>query len=904
MATTIYLSSTYEDLKEYRQAVFDALRKSQYTVKAMEDYVATDQRPVDKCLKDVEQADIYVGLFAFRYGYIPPASHNNPDNLSITELELRHAERLKKPCLTFLADHKTPGIPQQFVDSFTGDGESGQQIKRLREYLGQERTRSLFSGPYQLASLVQAAVASHLADNDKPASSTVSEPATSLPVTWDIKKKGSPYPGLMNFTPEYAPVFFGRDLEVREILDRMHLPEGRFILVSGDSGVGKSSVIAAGVLQVIEKRGLPGGEHCEILHMLPGRAQQPWASLMMAGLGAMVTRAGLTLDDVLEELPRDPKTLTGHLNTIIKKGSNPHALLLFLDQMEELFTFQEITQSNQFLTALYHAAQEGVLWIVATIRSDHLHYCHRHDAMVKVLGSRGHYPLRRVDRVMMHEMIVKPAQCAGLSISERLARRLIDDTEEDAANLPLLAFVLQKLFEDKKDHELSESVYKDIGGVGGAIRAHVKTIEGKIQNIDEVLPRIFQTLVNLKKVREEGGVPTRNRPLVTGFEPHLRKALGVLVAGRLLRTEGEGEAATVSISHEKLFEVWPALQDYVKRHEKLLVDRTILESRARKWQEIGKPWFSGLVSGREYKELRRAGIAATPLIDEYLSTSRWARWLLNGVIGVVVVMILGTTWLWQKGYSVEQAMLKVESFFVSIHLSPEMQTVAGGTFQQGDIHGRGGPEEQPVHEVKVKPFAIGKFEVTFEEYDRFAIAAGRPLPPDQGWGRGRRPVINVSWHDAKKYADWLSRQMGRRFRLPTESEWEYAARSEGKEDIWAGTSDEQQLKNYAVYGANPQRRTAPVGQEEGRKPNALGLYDMSGNVWEWVEDCQHGNYDEAPTDGTAWLEGGGRDCGEPVLRGGSWFYYPGYLRASSRTWTYAGSGNNGIGFRLAQDLAQ
>jgi Domain of unknown function (DUF4062) len=97
--TTIYLSSTYEDLKDYRIAVFEALRKAGYQVLAMEDYVAADKRPVDKCLADVAEADIYIGLFAYRYGYVPPPEHGNPNGLSITELEFRHAEKLRKPCL-------------------------------------------------------------------------------------------------------------------------------------------------------------------------------------------------------------------------------------------------------------------------------------------------------------------------------------------------------------------------------------------------------------------------------------------------------------------------------------------------------------------------------------------------------------------------------------------------------------------------------------------------------------------------------------------------------------------------------------------------------------------------------------------------------------------------------------
>jgi formylglycine-generating enzyme required for sulfatase activity len=183
--------------------------------------------------------------------------------------------------------------------------------------------------------------------------------------------------------------------------------------------------------------------------------------------------------------------------------------------------------------------------------------------------------------------------------------------------------------------------------------------------------------------------------------------------------------------------------------------------------------------------------------------------------------------------------------------------------------------------------------VTFDEYDRFALSTGKPLPYDQGWGRGRRPVINVSWEDARDFADWLSKQTGKRYRLPSEAEWEYAARSGGKDEVWAGTSDEKQLDNYAVLSKN---QAELVGS---RKPNGLGLYDMSGNVWEWIQDCWHENYNGAPKDGRTWGE---EDCGQRVIRGGSWNYVPEILRASYRPGDNAGSRNGTIGFRLAQDI--
>ncbi len=165
-------------------------------------------------------------------------------------------------------------------------------------------------------------------------------------------------------------------------------------------------------------------------------------------------------------------------------------------------------------------------------------------------------------------------------------------------------------------------------------------------------------------------------------------------------------------------------------------------------------------------------------------------------------------------------------------------------------------------------------------------------------GPWARPVINVSWHDAKAYAHWLSKQTGKPYRLPSESEWEYAARREGKDAVWAGTSEESEVKQYAVYSANSQNRTQPVG---GKKPNGLELYDMSGNVFEWVEDCVHSNYNGAPRDGSAWLEANGGNCEARVVRGGSWGDGPGHLRASLRTGSYAGNRGGSIGFRLAQD---
>ncbi len=274
-------------------------------------------------------------------------------------------------------------------------------------------------------------------------------------------------------------------------------------------------------------------------------------------------------------------------------------------------------------------------------------------------------------------------------------------------------------------------------------------------------------------------------------------------------------------------------------------------------------------------------------------------------LAIPLFLLGGITWLWQKGYNMEQVLLKIQSLVVSIHTAPQaenMVSIPRGKYQQGDVEELGEAWRNPVREVTIQPFAMGKYEVTFEEYDRFAIATNRKLPKDQGWGRGQRPVINVSWEDAKAYAAWMSGETGKRYRLPTESEWEYAARSGHKQEAWAGTSDESQLGEYAVYAGNSGKRTAEVGEDKGRKPNNFGLYDMSGNVDEWVEDCVHGNYTSAPGDGSAWLKTNGGDCLLRVFRGGSWYSEPETLRTSNRLWYSTFTHLRVLGFRLAQDL--
>jgi formylglycine-generating enzyme required for sulfatase activity len=227
---------------------------------------------------------------------------------------------------------------------------------------------------------------------------------------------------------------------------------------------------------------------------------------------------------------------------------------------------------------------------------------------------------------------------------------------------------------------------------------------------------------------------------------------------------------------------------------------------------------------------------------------------------------------------------------------PEMVEIPAGQFMMGspESDSEAGDAEKPPHLVRLeRPVLVGRCPVTFEEYDHFCRATRRQEPDDKSWGRGRRPVIDMSWNDAKAYTEWLAGESGRAYRLLSEAEWEYACRAGTTTRYWWG--DEIAPEN-ANFGGNVSR-TRQVGAYPG---SPWGLFDMHGNVWEWVEDRWHDNYDGAPSDGSAWTWTKGKES--RVLRGGSWGSDPVSLRSASRIWYSPSFRINILGFRVARTL--
>ena len=228
---------------------------------------------------------------------------------------------------------------------------------------------------------------------------------------------------------------------------------------------------------------------------------------------------------------------------------------------------------------------------------------------------------------------------------------------------------------------------------------------------------------------------------------------------------------------------------------------------------------------------------------------------------------------------------------------PQMTVVPAGRFVMGE---EGTWRSMPRHPVGfVRPFAIGTYLVTFDEWDACVADGGCGLLrlADQGWGRGRRPVINVNWNQAAAFAQWLARRTGRPYRLPSEAEWEYAARGGTSTTFWWGDDPALGLANCAGCGSPyDDRQTAPVGSF---RPNPFGLYDMAGNLTQWVADPWHADYQGAPADGSVWEPG---DPLRRTLRGGSWYNRQSYSRSAYRNGDSPQVANPKIGFRIALPL--
>ncbi len=809
--------------------------------------------------------------------------HDNPEGHSITELELRRAEALPNTrCLLFLLDEEAPW-PSKFNDAWTGEGDKGERIRLLRKDLSCEKLGSFYTGTYELASKVQAAVSQSLALKATPVDQLMEKTAG---ITWNVAEKGSPYPGLMHFTRRFAPVFFGREVEARELLDRLTMPEGRFLIVSGDSGSGKSSLVEAGVLFRLEKRNPTGNRSLRSVRMVPSAGEDPFDALLRA-LHPFTQRAGLDDYRLGRDLAAGRTESDDVLRKIFTRGLDADELLLFLDQMEELFTVPDLQQDlvSRFLSGLYNAVQKLPLQVVATIRSDLLHHCYAHEDLLSVLNGSGHYALGRAAPHNLYEMIGRPAMCAGVSVPEALARKLIELVGAEPGNLSLLAFVLQRLFEQRKEGAISEAAYEAMGGLTGAVAEHVGEVEKELarnlalsrERLEPLLTDLFEALVQV----DVEGLPIPRRVRQADLPQTLAPVLEALIKARLLVSEGEGAESTLSVAHERLFQAWPALSHWVAEHQDDLRLLHQGELDATEWyrqnHDLAYLWHTDRL-----KRLQSV-IKSLPedRVSKQLRTFAWPQ--------VRLIRFLDDP---ELDHETRDS--------IGRHLSTLGDSRPGvGVLEEGtpDIDWMAIPGGKiwltvRAGKARVAPFHMSRYLVTNAQFQAFADALDgytKPdwwnnMPPDANdgpekprWSEPNCPQETVSWYEAIAFCRWLSRRLGFEVRLPTEYEWQQAATGGDPNNVypWGHVWDASRC-NTVESGLN---RTTAVGLYP-TGASTQDVLDLSGMVWEW---CLN-KFDETRE--------------SRVLRGGSWGGNQDLARAAHRDGGLPDDRDYDVGFRV------
>jgi len=730
---------------------------------------------------------------------------------------------------------------------------------------------------------------------------------------WDGSR--SPYPGLLAFQEQDAAVYFGRGKYIQtamETLNRLQrLGGARLVLVFGASGSGKSSLVRAGVIPRLKR------EKDRWLVLDPFRPLgRPFDQLAMVLAGAF-TAFGNARDwkSIRHALnPLDDNASGAHLLDLtndlrVAAGRREATVLLVVDQLEELLGRDIDPSASLFLRSLKAVLSEpnSPFLAVATLRSDFLGAFQTHEAVQDLLYEP--LPLPQMALADFAQVIEGPAKVASIELEAGLAQAMVADTATDDA-LPLLAFTLRELWDRyNSDGRLTLEEYRDrLGGLQGSLaRAAEAIFAERTLSVDEEL-HLRKAFLSMVRIDEEGRYVRKPAPW-TELPEDVHDLLERFVQARLLVARSEGAERILEVAHEALFRSWDRLVAWLNADREFLLWRQRLRRDIDEW-ERNEHDESMLLRGPVLAEAERWLQHKKNLTDEechFIRQSAKAQLRRKTLAaGTVMLSLLSLGFVWWFTHNQLSLHMLVWLLRAPFGYTPEPQMVdvRPGSFLMGspESDGKAEASEKPQHRVVVhKPFRIGKFEVTFDEYDFFVHLTGRRLPDHNGWGRGRQPVINVTWDDAQAYAAWLRERTGRRYRLTTEAEWEYTARA-GTTTVywWRDELPATRHANCADCGNEwSNKRAAPVGAF---LENPWGLHDTAGNVGEWVQDCMHENYQGAPSAGNSAWEDANGNCLMRMLRGGSWNNGAWFARSAFRIWYVPDYQSASIGFRLAQDL--
>jgi formylglycine-generating enzyme required for sulfatase activity len=658
--------------------------------------------------------------------------------------------------------------------------------------------------------------------------------------------------------------------------------------------------------------------------MLPGaRPVEMLAECLARGFDARMA-------DVIDELARGDDRLRFWLR---ERKADDTAFLLAIDQFEELFTFAEADECRRFdrLLAAALGDPDCPLFVLSTVRADFLdRFGEDAPDLTRALNHAGkRWTLAPIGEAGLREVIDGPARLSGLDV-DAVREAMLAEARGEPGALPLVENALDWLWHRRENGRLSGRLFTDHGGLAGILsRSADDLLDGLGQQRDRALELLFR----LVKVDPEGVRHARQRigrdeavAIAGGGEAGL--AAVSRLSGQRRPDDGKqagplrlitvGDDGAVNLIHETLIRskgldvagkpqpYWPTLWKYIEKNKERAARRERLHLMAREWKD--RKGFSRLMGLAGWSSLLGfRGLAAPGSLERrYLGWSR-ARAVVEVGALVAMLAIIGESVSWAVDRGMPFSGI-IERWGYTLGLAkpplPRLVEIPAESFRMGSERDKFTKLVHPV--TFARSFSLGATEVTFREWDACVADGGCDYrPADQGWGRETRPVINVSWQDAQHYAAWLSGKLRATCRLPSEAEWEYAARAgttteyalpapDGSDDI-AGKG----LANCADCGSEwDLRQTAPVTGAGKFRPNRWGLYDTHGNVWEWVEDCWHDNYTGVPDDGRAWQGEHAVECPSRVVRGGSWDFSRDFARAAYRGWFRPLDRSVHLGFRV------
>src|ERR1700730_564498 len=780
----------------------------------------------------------------------------------------------------------------------------------------------------------------------------------------DLWRYTSPYRGLAAMEEKDSDYFFGRKRETVDVLSALAGAPDRVPLLIGNSGVGKSSLAQAGVLAALKRQAWPeeartpnswpaafheSRQWC-FLSLKPGTdplkalvesfldtwqfaATDPERVTRHHGWMAALHGGKATLPDLIDATERRRKELD---------QPKPPGFFLYVDQGEELYVRAEEGQRRRFSELLAQALPDPRLHMLMSMRSDFLGHLQNDKPLFKV---RQHIDVPPLGEEELREIVSRPAQLLSArfetdGLVDMITRRTAEDAVKDVGALPLLSYTLDDMWAQmvrRGDGTLRLPAQSfELGGVlVERANRFLETHPGGEDTLRRVLTLRLPTV-------GEDGEPTRRRAARAEFSDQEWRLVSELAnyPNRLLVTVSTESGETFAeVAHEAIFRRWDKLRDWIAAEREFLAWRSGLEAARRAWQQTPDAnktdaLLMGLPLAQARSWIAKRAEAIPPADRDFILQSRIAaqrrtrrmRALISALALTIVAGLIAwlnesylrERWRWftvirpymltqVRPYvltaEAERALKPADSFRECAKYCPEMIVIPAGEFMMGspsnekDRYDNEGPQHKVVF---TKPFAVSRFDVTFDDWDSCAEHGNCDTGvTDRGYGRGRQPVINVTWDDAKNYVAWLSRMTGKSYRLLSEAEWEYAARAGTQTAYYWG--DEIGSGNASCGACGSQwdgRRPAPVGSFT---PNQFGLYDMHGNVWQWLADCFHANYHGAPADGSPWTAGA--DC-QRVLRGGSWINPPRSLRSALRYWDSTGDRTNSLSFRVGRALGQ